>query len=225
MNRLRVCIVFFAFAVIAARAEETNMPAPASATSNAAPSGVTSNVAPGTITSAQAEQNFVRLWTDAIARNAPPPFREIRGKVYDFSAAIEWAKCAGAAESWNVWMKSGSWSPSPVTEQNRKEKQLAALYQAGVKKWSGYVVRGQVISVIPDGVIITVGQTEVLLKHHPDQSSLVGNASVDVLAMPVGRFSYTTTSGSTAIVKAYDFGTQPASNQGQQIVPLPPLSE
>jgi hypothetical protein len=225
MNRLRACIVFFAFAVIAARAEQTNMPAPTSATSNAAPSGVTSNVARGTITRAQAEQNFVRLWTDAIARNAHPPFREIGGKVYDFSAAIEWAKCAGAAESWNVWMKSGSWSPSPVTEQDRKERENVTLYQAGVKKWSGYVVRGQVASVIPDGVIITVGQTEVLLKHHPDQSSLAVNASVDVLAMPVGRFSYTTASGSQVIVKEYDFGTRPTGNQGQQIVPLPPLSE
>jgi hypothetical protein len=35
MNRLRVCIVLFAFAVIAARAEETNTPAPAGVTSNA----------------------------------------------------------------------------------------------------------------------------------------------------------------------------------------------
>ena len=50
MNRLRVCILFFAFAVIAARAEQTNTPAPASATNNAAPSAVTSNALPDTIT-------------------------------------------------------------------------------------------------------------------------------------------------------------------------------
>jgi hypothetical protein len=50
MNRLRVCILFFGFAVIAARAEETNTPAPASATSNAAPSGVTSNGVSSSIT-------------------------------------------------------------------------------------------------------------------------------------------------------------------------------
>lgn len=51
MNRLRVCILFFVFAVIAARAEQTNTPAPpASATSIAAPSGVTSNALPATIT-------------------------------------------------------------------------------------------------------------------------------------------------------------------------------
>ena len=94
-----------------------------------------------------------------------------------------------------------------------------------MKKWSGYVVRGQVVSVIPDGVIITVGQTDVLLKHHPDQSLLAVNAFVDVLAMPVGRFSYTTAFGSQVIVKEYDFGTPPAWHQGQPIVPLPPLSE
>ncbi len=51
MNRLRACIVFFAFTVaVAARAEETNTPAPARATSNAAPSGVTSNALPASIT-------------------------------------------------------------------------------------------------------------------------------------------------------------------------------
>ena len=49
MNRLRICSLFFAFAVIAARAEETNTPSTASATSNTAPSGVTSNAAPSSI--------------------------------------------------------------------------------------------------------------------------------------------------------------------------------
>jgi len=50
MNPLRVCILILVFAVIAARAEETNTPTTAGATSNAVPSGVTSNVAPSTIT-------------------------------------------------------------------------------------------------------------------------------------------------------------------------------
>ncbi len=50
MNRVRVCLLFFAFAVIAARAEETNAPAAVSATTNAAPSGVTSNALPVSIT-------------------------------------------------------------------------------------------------------------------------------------------------------------------------------
>jgi hypothetical protein len=49
MNRLRICSLFFAFAVIAARAEETNAPAPAGVTS-APSSGVTSNALPVSIT-------------------------------------------------------------------------------------------------------------------------------------------------------------------------------
>ncbi len=48
MNRLRVCTVFFAFTVaIAARADETNTPAPPFI--NAAPSGVTGNALPASI--------------------------------------------------------------------------------------------------------------------------------------------------------------------------------
>jgi len=51
MNRVRVCLLLFAFTVVvAARAEETNTPSTASATSNAALTGVTGNVAPSTIT-------------------------------------------------------------------------------------------------------------------------------------------------------------------------------
>ena len=50
MDRLRICFVLFAFAVIAARAEETNMPTTAGAAGNAAPSGVTSNTLPASIT-------------------------------------------------------------------------------------------------------------------------------------------------------------------------------
>lgn len=69
MDRLRVCIVFFAFAVIAARAEETNTPAPASAASNAAPSGVSSNIASGSITTSYAELDYKKL--SATKRDQP----------------------------------------------------------------------------------------------------------------------------------------------------------
>lgn len=50
MNRLHVCIVFFIFAVIAARAEQTNTLTTDGATSNAAPGGITTNATPGAIT-------------------------------------------------------------------------------------------------------------------------------------------------------------------------------
>jgi hypothetical protein len=51
MNRLRVCLLLFAFTVaVAARAEQTNAPSTASVTSNAAPSGATSNALPTSIT-------------------------------------------------------------------------------------------------------------------------------------------------------------------------------
>jgi biopolymer transport protein ExbD len=52
MNRLLVCLLLFMFAVMAARAEETNTPTPtrASDTSNAVPTSVTSNGLPVSIT-------------------------------------------------------------------------------------------------------------------------------------------------------------------------------
>lgn len=51
MNRLRVCLLLFAFTVVvAARAVETNTPTTAGATTNAAPSAVTSNPLPAGIT-------------------------------------------------------------------------------------------------------------------------------------------------------------------------------
>ena len=46
MNRLHVCILFAVFAVAAARAEDTNAPAPAGPASNAAPTSTASNALP-----------------------------------------------------------------------------------------------------------------------------------------------------------------------------------
>lgn len=201
---------------------------------------------------AQGQESFRRSWTDALAKKLPTRYREIKGKVYDFSAVIEWQKLAGAANSAQISREQvthyynrmsdrfgGRSFPSttPKTapidraeqeraEQERRVFEHAKIYDEGEPKWSGYQVRGDVVSVLPDGVIVrNPGGKVWFLKNHPDQSKLVDDTQVDVLAMPVGQFTYTKTSGAKATVEAYDFGTMPTWREGQQIVPVPSLAK
>lgn len=183
---------------------------------------------------AQGQESFRRSWTEALAKKTHPLYRAVEGKVYDFSAVIEWQKLAGAAEDQRIrneqFMRYANQFgnravplPKP-SDADLKNSRDATLYREGEPKWSGYQVRGDVVSVLPDGVIVrNPGGKVWLLKNHPDQTKLVDNAQVDVLAMPVGKFTYKTTTGARATVEAYDFGAMPTWRKGQQIVPVPPL--
>jgi hypothetical protein len=198
---------------------------------------------------AQEKQRFDRLWPDTIAKGEQPPLRTINGYLYDFSPAIAWAKDSEYLTSLppigpfvfagGDALNSMGGSPGTIrklTAQEQEEQQrrepIIKRVTEGQSKWSGYSVNGKVISVIPEGVLLSrpdrdqeSGEVEIFLKHYPAQSSLVDGARVSVIAMRVGAYSYTTTIGGQVTVKAYDFGTRPAWKQGQQIVPLPPALE
>jgi hypothetical protein len=75
--------------------------------------------------------------------------------------------------------------------------------------WSSpWCVRGKILSVVEDGLLINCNQAgNVFLKHYPGFSSeLTDGASVACFAIPDGRYQYKAVSGAQTTVPALDCG-------------------
>jgi hypothetical protein len=173
---------------------------------------------------AAAEQERAK-WIELVTNGEQPQIRVISGKSYDFSQALAWFKEDNEFEKtkpafvpyndrtrpWYYALAMEEWNAK--TQKHRQES----------PKWSVYVVRGKVLSVLPEGLLVDAGRT-VFLRNYPKQSTAVDNDDVNALAMPAGQFSYTTVAGATATVLAYDFGVPQSNLSYQSPVPLPPLA-
>lgn len=172
-----------------------------------------------------------RKWTEGLAKGEQPEVRLINGKAYDFSPAFEWFKeDQYLVKTWAPFRGAASELESvgaSFSKRDHKIEDRLAREQAHAKtspQWRGYVVRGEVISVMREGLLVDAGAGRTFfVRHHPNQSKMVDGNKVDVLAMPVGTYSYTTVVGTAATVPAYDFGLSPAGLPNQQAVALPPL--
>ena len=67
-------------------------------------------------------------------------------------------------------------------------------------------ITGRVRQVLKDGLLLRSGDETVMLKRHPDQDSLLDNASISVFAVPIGRYQYASVLGAQRTVQAYDYG-------------------
>jgi len=61
----------------------------------------------------------------------------------------------------------------------------------------------QVTQVIPDGLLISMGDHEILLRGYPDAGSVADGDVVRFRALPDGVFQYTTALGTQATIHAY----------------------
>jgi hypothetical protein len=144
-----------------------------------------------------------------------PVIREINGKIYDFTAVIEFVK------------------NQPENPASKKRSPFDCT------------VSGAVISVLKDGILVKQGagleryveswarvgvtpadipkhyQKVLFLKNHPSQATLVDGDRVGVMALPVGSFTYTTAAGAKATVRAYDFGTKAVWKEDVEVIPVP----
>ena len=212
MNRLRICSLFFAFAVIAARAEETNTPSTASATSNAAPSGVTSNALPASITIDGHTYENVR-WVRTTAADAiiyhstgvatipleklPPELQKHFG--YDPAKAVAWR----VAEQ----QRAIAAEQAQRQAQQRENARRALLAQAKPCQCDVVsVVEGQGL-ICDDRSFIdansAAGGTNptafrpVYFFLVYDTRGIVNNQHVQCQAYPDGDYTYTTVSGAS----------------------------
>jgi hypothetical protein len=73
--------------------------------------------------------------------------------------------------------------------------------------YSTWVVHGKVLQVTDDGLLVKRGSLTVHLRNYRNQSSVIDGSEVICAAAVVGRYQYTTVSGSKSTVVDYDCGT------------------
>jgi hypothetical protein len=157
-----------------------------------------------------------RQWADMLAKKEHPRYREINGKLYDFSPAIAFAnQKPPVVFVGGDYMRSIGGNLPPGVAQSQ---QAAAAYQREMAKWGRYLIRGKVIQVLQDGLLVDCDSRIVFVKNYPLQSSVVDGDSVDFVAMPVGSYSYANTAGARTTVRAFDFGTVPSTTSGALLV-------
>jgi hypothetical protein len=163
MNRLRVCLLFFAFTAIAARAEQANAPAPVTVTSNAGLTSVTSNALPTSITidgTTYEEVRWQRVTPSTVTifhktgvvsiplEKLPPELQKRFG--YDPQKALDYRKQETGAQATIAEQQRAKYL---AHSQAVKEK---AAHQAVLDSiMAGEInVEGDVLQVLPNGAVI-----------------------------------------------------------------------
>lgn len=166
-------------------------------------------------------------------RFAGPLKRIIGGKVYDFTHMITWAndyyflkldknidkirseydnlmnKEAAARKAYGENFRMTPGSQKEFDEAKAKAQSELGPYltkweslQASAEKYAPYILRGAVADSKPDGTILLVGNERVFVKNYKSE----GGGNVFVIAVPAGQYIEALSNGSTATLRAYDYG-------------------
>lgn len=138
--------------------------------------------------------------------------RTVNGEVLDLTEVIQWAN-----EKEFLAKTGPKYTPAPLSEiggSPRKTESLVPDWQKRNSeclknngKFSQYLVKGFVLEVLDDGVLISCSPGSVFLKNYPNQKTVVDKDKIDVIAVPVGRLQLPSSSGTgTRTVKEYDYG-------------------
>jgi hypothetical protein len=175
---------------------------------------------------AAADELERRGWIEGLAKGEQPRIRVVNGKFYDFSSAFTWFTEENEFEKTKPAFAPYNDRTRPYYYGLVMQEWLAKSqkHREESPKWRGYLVKGDVLSILPEGLLVDTGTDRtVFLRNHPMQSTLVDGDQVNVLAMPAGRYSYPTAGGTTATVPDYDFGVPPAGLPYQRAITLPAL--
>ena len=89
------------------------------------------------------------------------------------------------------------------------------------KKYSGYVIMGEVLSVTENGILLNRYEAPVFLRNYPSQQSMVDGYSLKCVAFISGRYQYTAVSGAAKTVIAYDYGKPiPPTDKARLLPPV-----
>jgi hypothetical protein len=175
-----------------------------------------------------------REWAETIARKEQPRYRKIAGKVYDFQPVLKWLDERNKLPVQMIQTRfSGARSVGAGMAGNSEPAAIAARRaknEIESEKWDGYLVEGEVISIVHEGILLEKperykGETSrtIFLRNYPWKSSLVDGATVSTVAFPVGPYTYPTALGGSATVPGYDFGTAPPLDNNVYPITLPSL--
>src|SRR5207244_2206938 len=160
-------------------------------------------------------------WAASASRNEQPRYREVNGRVYDSSPAITFANekppVILVPQVSSLRSIGGNFPPG-VAQSQQREFEAQQKYQAEMAKWGKYLIRGKIMQVLPDGLLVHCESKIVFVKNYPLPSAVVDGDAVNFVAMPVGSYSYMNTAGARTTVRAYDFGTAPSGTGNAVLV-------
>jgi hypothetical protein len=235
MNRLRICFVFFAFVVVAARADETNTPAPTGATTIAAPNRVTSNEVPSTITVNGQTYHDIRVQritastvtifhstgvaTISLEKLPPDLQQEFH---YDPKAAAAEIKAEAAAQSVarqararterakRQLVEAGGvvFDIGPLDQALHAAANAEDPIQSSLAAFRKYFIEGKVSQVLTNGLIVATRIGDVFLTRSEHQETAFEGSDIDEMAFPIDRYTYTTVSGASRTIPHYEVAKQ-----------------
>ncbi|MHC1762906.1 MAG: tetratricopeptide repeat protein [Verrucomicrobiia bacterium] len=142
-------------------------------------------------------------WTsNAAEKMGPLDYREVGGVVYEVSQVQRLRTTEALASRYGI---------------NRQTSAARVL-----PNWE--FINGRVIQVLPNGLLLSGGNSPVLLRNHPSQSVITEADRVSVAAMRIGRYTYRNAFGASATIPEYDFG-KPVDPPGRGVSQLKRMAE
>lgn len=137
--------------------------------------------------------------------------REFNGRLYDLALpTAEFARVRASVNKDADKSKSLVGSPGALWELeniNARVTQSAAF----LLRTTPFHVRGEVMSVHDDGLLIRTGEEEgpltiVFLKNHPESAEKFDGSKINAFAFQAGKYRYQSVAGATKTVPLYNYG-------------------